>query len=185
MASPVIAEAWAKTRGSMFNDTQSRMTQDDMEKMSKVIERNVTRLGAMSTTCASDDDFDLLSKPLQEFQKTYIMLLGTLTAMGGGKAAGRSLRHEILAYGEEVTKAFSEVERVHLSRNVDEMKKLSPKVGLVLEVVKKLTKVPRSDAVAVKKRLLVKIRQMRDVARELVDPEGKDGVDERSTAAVV
>lgn len=174
----VIAKTWATAKPKVFDGDETSLTADAIAKTTKQLEHCAVKLGTFGSQMDKKEDFDLLEKPLQEFQKSYVILLGTLTAMGGGKEAGRSLRKEIIDFGNQAAAAYSSVEECICKKDLEEIKTLPRKVGDLLDVLKKWSKVPRQNHTAVKKRLVIKIRELRDAQREL-----KEELDEKPVGA--
>lgn len=166
----VIRETWAAHKPQLFSAEQkmNAVSGEELQRIGAQLDHNITRLGAFGAQMETGEDFGLLEKPLQDFQKYFVVFLGTLSAMGGGSRAGKSLRHEISDFGNQVADAFAAVEELIAKKDVALVKGgLARCIGNLLETLKKWTKVPRQNHTAVKKRLIKKIRELRDAATEL------------------
>lgn len=177
---PRIKLTWQTTKPKIFDSDEASITSDALTKTTKQLEHVAVKLGTFGAQMEKEEDFELLEKPLEEFQKSYIILVGTLTAMGGGRNAGKSLRKEIVDFGNAACDAYAGVEAVVIKKDLELVKTLAREVGNLLDVLKRWAKVPRQNHTAVKKRLIVKIRELRDAQRELSEEmeNGGDGEEE-------
>ena len=76
-----IADLWKKSRDEMFNSDESSdtgITTEYVEKMTKMLDGTVTKIGAFGLQIDTVEDFNLLEKPIEDFIKSYVVFIGTL-----------------------------------------------------------------------------------------------------------
>ena len=153
-------DLWRRARPLLFESNESGLDLPTLKKYAAYCDRAATRIAAFGSNPQSAADFDLLKEPMEEFSKSYVVFLGALTSMGGGRTAGASLREEILKFGDGVTGAYAAVEGLVRGRDCEKVRTdLVLRVGVLCELLGKWEGVPRNNAVAVRRRLLGKVER--------------------------
>jgi len=194
------AVTWAESCRAMEACTggDTLVTKEEVERLVAFLDRAVTKLGASGVKC-DETEVGLLHQPAAEVIKCHMAVAAALQVLYVSRVSGRTLREDIKSVGNALT-----VDLVALGSLLTQDNEAAiPACGKCIEKIKKLVLLPLDSKVAVKRRLLRQLAQIKDTRREVVDwlaeadgdlgfdDEDEDGIagadeeDKRVGAAVV
>jgi len=164
----MISQIWEKTESKLFDDAAgTSVGQEDIKGVCTIMDSALTRIGTFAGTVRSAEDLRALDKPWDEFHKSYMIFLATITSIGS-VSRGKILKEDLVNISTQMTKAYIDFENNLPSiKDLSKKEELAKSCGKCLELVKRFEKIPLTDLQTIRRRLVIALSQIRDVKREL------------------